>query len=135
MTIMTTMATMTTKPTGIGLKVSFNKSRSNSAKKNNGNNKDPFRDNSDELTVINRVEKSTNRRRTGSPVGNLLQEKIKVQPHNDNRNNKSDNRSDKPNLQKKSRGDVGNNVCLGVLNLPDPARLAVRLESAVRRLG
>jgi hypothetical protein len=46
--------------------------------------------------------------------------------NNDNRTNKSDNSSDKPNPQNKSREDVGNSVRLGILNLPDPARLAVR---------
>jgi hypothetical protein len=87
MTIMTTITTMTAKPTGNRpIKVNFKKSRSNSAKKNNGNNKEPFCDNSDELNVINRVEKSTNRRKTGSSVGNFRQEKIKVQPQQQQQN-------------------------------------------------
>jgi hypothetical protein len=111
------------------------KGRSSSAKKNVGNNKGPVRDNSDELDIINRVEKPAKRRRTGSPVGNLRQEKTEIHSlNNKNRNDENNDSSRKPNPRNKYRLDVGSDVRLGILNLLDPARLSVRLGCSVRRL-
>jgi hypothetical protein len=111
------------------LKANFKKSRSSSAKKTVGNNKGPVRDNSDELDVINRVEKPAKRRRTGSPVGNLRQEKTEIQPQQrkqERRKQRQQQQTQPPKRIPTGRGQRRSSGSLGSSG-PSPIGGAVRM--------